>query len=271
MFTDGVRDHPEYYRLMNHMQLEICQISDAAFFCRSRNRYPFNRIFAVKSAGRKRSDLFSHSCGERLEMKPGCFYFMTAGTDLEFEFQPDTKFFAFHFNLRVGARDLFSGHDFLKEVSGKRQSIEKIEELMQKETPGLCDICSMKSILLQEIADFLPGTGVWNSDLEYWEPVLQWIQQHADATTMIEELAFVMKFSHDTFTRKFSKEFRISPKLYLEMELARKAGILLTTTSKSLNEIARELKFSDIYYFYRFFRKMTGVPPGQYRKQTARI
>ena len=271
MFTDGVRDHPQYYRPMNHMQLEICQISDAAFFSHSRNRYPFNRIFAVKSAGHQRSCLFSHSCGERLEMRPGCIYFMTAGTDLEFEFQPDTKFFAFHFNLRVGARDLFSGHDFLKEVTGKRQSIEKIADLLQKEPPGLCDICSLQSILLQLIADFLPGIGEQNSDLEYWEPVLQWIQQHADATTLIEELASVMNLSHDTFSRKFSKEFRISPKHYLEMELARKAGILLTSTSKSLNEIAHELNFSDIYYFYRFFRKMTGVPPGQYRKQTARI
>ena len=145
----------------------------------------------------------------------------------------------------------------------------RIVSLLKKNRMPSADL--IQAVFEVAIPDRAFQIGEQNSDLEYWEPVLQWIQQHADATTLIEELASVMNLSHDTFTRKFSKEFRISPKHYLEMELARKAGILLTSTSKSLNEIAHELNFSDIYYFYRFFRKTTGVPPGQYRKQTARI
>ena len=42
----------------------------------------------------------------------------------------------------------------------------------------------------------------------------------------------------------------------------------LLTTDKSVSDIADELGFESIYYFTRFFKKLTGVTPSVFRKSS---
>ena len=44
---------------------------------------------------------------------------------------------------------------------------------------------------------------------------------------------------------------------------------LFDETDKNITEVARECGIDDIAYFSRFFRKMTGVSPSEYRKRKA--
>ncbi|NSW89572.1 MAG: helix-turn-helix transcriptional regulator [Firmicutes bacterium] len=46
-----------------------------------------------------------------------------------------------------------------------------------------------------------------------------------------------------------------------------KAKEELLTSNSSIKEIAYKLKFSDEFYFSRFFKKHTGIPPSKYRIQ----
>ena len=43
---------------------------------------------------------------------------------------------------------------------------------------------------------------------------------------------------------------------------------LLNDRTLSIKAIAEKLRFSDEYYFTRFFTKMNGVPPAAYRKRS---
>ena len=50
-------------------------------------------------------------------------------------------------------------------------------------------------------------------------------------------------------------------------ERIQRAQTLLSASPSSIAEIAEACGFGDVYYFSRAFKKRTGLPPGQYRKQ----
>ena len=268
MFPLGVKDHPEFYDWMNQLHLDFFQISEARFNCHSRNRMPFNRIFAVVSAGKRLSRLFSHSDNTELWMKPGSINFISCLTDLEFEFHDDTRFFAFHFNIQAGQRDLFAEKTLLLQRGGRMETVRRLKDCFAADMPDPRSLWTMESILCNEIAFFLPSDGrMVIIDSERWKKVFEYIHEKADASTSIADLAAIYQDTADRFSRIFSREFHITAKHYLEMELVRRAGKQLLLSSKTVKEIADEMKFSDEYYFSRFFRKNTGVAPGQYRRQ----
>ena len=268
MFPPGVKDHPEFYSWMNQLHLEFFQISEARFSMHSRNRLPFNRIFAVVSAGKKLSRLFSHSDHTEIWMKPGSINFISCMTDLEFEFHDDTRFFAFHFNIQAGLRDLFAEKTLLLQRTGCMDTIRKLKKCFAQGIPDPRSLWTMESILCNEIAFFLPPGGMVRIDSERWKKVFEYIHEKADASTSIADLAAVCQDTADHFSRLFSREFHVTAKHYLETELVRRAGKQLLFSNKTIKEIADELNFSDEFYFSRFFKKNTGIAPGQYRKQS---
>ena len=266
MFQGGVNDRPGFYRAINSFHLELFQISDAAFDCHGRNRFPFNRIFAVVSAGKTLSRLTSHSSGQSVPMKPGAVCFISAGADLEFEFRKDTHFFAFHFNLNEGAREVFTGSDFLAVRENKADVIRRFRTLLGRRKPDTAELWELKSLLLREITSFLPRNRPPFSEGSGWDEVFRYIRERADAATGIADLARIRGLSPDRFSRLFSRTFHMTAKKYLETELARKAGHMLLYGEDGIKEIAAQLRFSDEFYFSRFFRKQTGLPPGRFRK-----
>ena len=268
MFSPGVKDHPEFYNWMNQLHLVIFQISEARFNCHSRNRLPFNRIFAVVSAGKKLSRLFSHSDNTEIWMKPGSINFISCQTDLEFEFHDDTRFFAFHFNIQAGLRDLFAEKTLLLQRTNCMETIRRLKKSFVQEKPDSRALWTMENILCNEIAFFLPPNGTVRIDSERWKKVFEYIHEKADASTSIADLAAIYQDTADHFSRLFSREFHVTAKHYLETELVRRAGKQLLFSNKTIKEIADELNFSDEFYFSRFFRKNTGVAPGRYRKQS---
>ena len=49
-----------------------------------------------------------------------------------------------------------------------------------------------------------------------------------------------------------------------------KACELLRETEYEIKDIVGQVGLTDIYHFSKLFKKETGVPPGQYRKQSRR-
>jgi AraC-like DNA-binding protein len=69
----------------------------------------------------------------------------------------------------------------------------------------------------------------------------------------------------DAFSTAFSRNIGISPKEYLSRRINEKALAMVTHTDMKMKEIADALRFSDEFYFSRFFKKMNGQPPSAYR------
>ena len=86
----------------------------------------------------------------------------------------------------------------------------------------------------------------------------------------LEDIAQSLGISYSLFRREFRKKCGISPGQYrLELKLA-KAKELLYSTNISIAEISSMLHFECIGQFSTFFKKRTGIPPHEFRKQGAK-
>ena len=77
--------------------------------------------------------------------------------------------------------------------------------------------------------------------------------------------------TRDLLSNNFSRDIGIPLKKYLSNILLSRAELLLRNKELTVREIARLLNFNDEYYFSHFFRRQTGLAPGQYRKQQIEI
>ena len=86
----------------------------------------------------------------------------------------------------------------------------------------------------------------------------------------LEDIAESLGISYSLFRREFRRKCGISPGQYrLELKLA-KAKELLYSTNMSIAEISSMLHFECIGQFSTFFKKRTGIPPHEFRKQGAK-
>lgn len=95
--------------------------------------------------------------------------------------------------------------------------------------------------------------------------VFSLVEEKLGADLRISELAKVHGTSLHAFSMAFSSSTRLSPKEYLNRRLNQEALQLVIGSELKIKEIAERLRFTDEFYFSRFFQKLNGVPPSRYR------
>ena len=87
------------------------------------------------------------------------------------------------------------------------------------------------------------------------------------ADLRIADLAKVHGTSVHAFSTAFSTSTGMTPKQYLNRRLNQAASLLLIGTNLTVKEIAYRLRFSEEFYFSRFFKKLNEFPPSVYRRR----
>jgi AraC family transcriptional regulator len=101
--------------------------------------------------------------------------------------------------------------------------------------------------------------------------VLEYIEEHLDASPTLEQMAAVARLSPYHFARQFKTATGLPPHEYViarRVELAKQ--FLQFGGDLSLAEVAAQAGFSDQSRFSRHFKRLIGVTPGQFR-MSARI
>jgi AraC-like DNA-binding protein len=93
---------------------------------------------------------------------------------------------------------------------------------------------------------------------------IELIQSNIGASLTLEELARTSFMSVSHFSHVFKEETGEAPKEYLIDERIKRAKALLASTALSAQEVAQQLGYENPYYFYRLFKKKTGMTAGQY-------
>ncbi|WP_244310615.1 AraC family transcriptional regulator [Paenibacillus ottowii] len=96
------------------------------------------------------------------------------------------------------------------------------------------------------------------------ENTLTYMEKHYEKPLTVKQLAEQANVSIWQYFQLFRKITGKKPLHYLTELRLNHAKRLLLECKRPLREIARQVGFSDEYYFNRRFRQMTGVPPGQY-------
>jgi len=100
-----------------------------------------------------------------------------------------------------------------------------------------------------------------------FKPVFDLIEERLGADLRIETLAATLRLPVSAFSMAFARSTGMSPKAYLNRRLNQEAIKLLIRPDVLIKEVADALHFADEYYFSRFFKKLNGVPPADYRNK----
>lgn len=95
------------------------------------------------------------------------------------------------------------------------------------------------------------------------------MEQHVGRALPLEELACKLELSPRQLERLFKAETGKSPQTFAKHVRLRTAAWLLTSSDRTVADIASSCGFSDASHLGREFRKQFGVPPVAYREQQA--
>ena len=100
---------------------------------------------------------------------------------------------------------------------------------------------------------------------EFVRQVKEFIYSRQGCDVRVSDVGDFMKCTGKHAALRFNNETGIPLKQFLDESRADFAARLLLTSSKSLNELAKQLEFRDVYAFSRFFKRVTGKTLTEYR------
>ena len=95
------------------------------------------------------------------------------------------------------------------------------------------------------------------------------MEQHVGRALPLEELAYKLDMSTRQLERLFKAETGKSPQAFAKQVRLRTAAWLLTSSDRTVADIALGCGFADASHLGREFRKQFGVPPAAYREKGA--
>lgn len=135
----------------------------------------------------------------------------------------------------------------------------------------------LRTALLYEIIALLvrtaagrdrPGNRYDYSQELYVEAALEYIQHNPDRA-QVGQLADYIGISRSYLTRIFQEKLHTSPQAYILNVRMSEASRLLRSTDLPVREIALRLGYENPFSFSQSFKKMFGLSPALYRRQTA--
>ena len=96
--------------------------------------------------------------------------------------------------------------------------------------------------------------------------IVRYVEDNYLEKITIDELCFIFKTNRSTLCKEFKSATRSTITEFINDKKFAKAKKKIACTDKTFTEIAVDLNFESIHYFTRFFKKLSGVSPKEYRK-----
>lgn len=96
---------------------------------------------------------------------------------------------------------------------------------------------------------------------------ISYIQLNLTRDLSVTSLAKRANLHTDYFSRLFHQHTGERPVKYIHEKRIERAQYLIVTTLMTFSEIATQTGFENVFYFSKIFKKITGMSPGNYKKQ----
>ena len=98
------------------------------------------------------------------------------------------------------------------------------------------------------------------------ERVRYYIDTHITEELKLADVARNLGYSPEHLCRRFGRTYGITPHSYILQSRLRMAMVMLSTSDRSVGEIAELLRFSDARHFSAQFLSHVGMRPSAYRR-----
>lgn len=136
---------------------------------------------------------------------------------------------------------------------------------------GMVELLQLRAQLIQWITLAIPELGTVISlhldNHAQFSEVFDMIEKNLGADLRLPSLAAVCGKSPEAFSMAFMRSTGVSPKDYVMRRINQESLKLVLNTDINIKEISHRLRFTDEFYFSRFFKNMNGCSPSAYRKQ----
>jgi AraC-like DNA-binding protein len=206
-----------------------------------------------------------------LEVLPGHAYFYPGNTPAERRFlKPGaTLWITFYCEWLPGVDVLMDWPDRRPSNLGPCDRTYWETWLKEAGQPSTNHLLSLQSKVSSWLASALPSLDAIIAEHlrthAQFTQVFQLIEEKLGADLRITDLAKAHGCSAQSFTQAFSAATHNTPKEYLNRRLNQASIQLVIGSDLTMKEIAHRLRFSDEFYFSRFFKKLNHLPPTVYR------
>lgn len=96
------------------------------------------------------------------------------------------------------------------------------------------------------------------------------VKEHLGEKLHVEEIAQLVNLSRSYFSINFKKYTGMSFNEFVRQERIKAAQILLIENDALIADVSQDIGYEDVNYFIRIFCEVTGMTPGEYRKQNSK-
>ncbi|MCW5718359.1 MAG: helix-turn-helix domain-containing protein [Bauldia sp.] len=107
--------------------------------------------------------------------------------------------------------------------------------------------------------------------LQHGDAAVFAVQEHLDGAgseaISVEEMAALARLEPRTFFRRFRRATGLTPIAYYQLVRINRAREILSSTRKTIKNVAWDVGYADVAAFARVFRRVTGLSPSDYRRR----
>ena len=129
----------------------------------------------------------------------------------------------------------------------------------------LLEVILLRLLRHSELA-LAPAPGEYAGSREC-DLVRRYIEEHFKENLTLDQLAKLAHINKYYLVHTFRKEYNTSPISYQISRRIQESKFLLTSSDRTLSQIAHILGFSSLSYFSQSFRRVEGMSPMEYRKR----
>lgn len=140
--------------------------------------------------------------------------------------------------------------------------------VFSRETPPLPVARQMARLFLYEFLHLkmsLPTEEEGNVPRKLQE-LIDYIKENISEDISLKDIASHSELSQATINRFFRDHLGTSTMNFIHKKKIERAKHLLLVTDLAISDIGPHIGINDVYYFSRFFKKMTGYSPTQFRR-----
>lgn len=110
-----------------------------------------------------------------------------------------------------------------------------------------------------------------NSSESVFDDILYYIDHNYQVPLKLETLAPIFGYNSSYLGKLFSQKIGSSFNTYLDMVRVREASTLLLNTTMKVYEISAQVGYKNVDYFHQKFKKIKGMSPAEFRKNSEAI